>query len=164
MELYHSTNQEITKIETGRFGEFLFFAGSAYLAHGSIAYKIEIEEENLISSAQIFDQENAEQILEDEIKEVMEACSCKEQTAMSLIEESITYHELLKARLENGKLTYEEYEELIENCGEVEWDIQTIIALCAKKLGYEGVVINDEHGSSYMINMTGKESKLKRIK
>ena len=141
MELYHSTNQEITKItKDGRFGCFLFFGNSmSGKSHGDIVYKLEIEEDLLIEANSIFYQENSYELLKEEIKEVQELCGVDEQTAMSYIDES------------------DYYQVCDEESAEISWDIQRITAKCAKKMGFLGVAVSDEHGTSWMIDMLDKK-------
>jgi len=145
MELYHSTNIEITKItKNGRFGYFLFFGDSqSGKSHGDIVYKLEIDEEILINASSIFYQENSYELLKREIEEVQELCSVDEQTAMNYIDES------------------DHYPVIDSESAEISWELQLIAARCAKKLGYAGVGVKDEHGISWMIDMSDK--KLHRV-
>lgn len=96
-------------------------------------------EEIQIPRREIFDQENAEQILQNEIKDVMLVCNCKEEEAMNLIEKSLLYSELLEMQLKNNQLSYEEYQLLFRGVDDVEDYLTATVALCIKKLSLRRV-------------------------
>ena len=147
MELYHTTSQEIDSINAnGAFGSGLFFS-SEPVHGGGIIYTIDSSEIQIIDAKLLFYQDNSDILCADIIKQVQNLCGCNEETAQNYLDESDSYQV-----------------NTIEG-GEISWKLQRLTMECAKKLGFDGVKVRDEHGSSYLIDMFGKEKEfdLKRI-
>lgn len=141
MELFHTSPTAITKVtEIGRFDEFLFFSTNVYVmtAGESVTYKIEIDEDNLISAGSLFYHDDAEK-LDDLVNEFCRRFDVDENTAEEIISE--------RQQLDGAD-------------AETDWDIQLFTARAAKILGFRGVRVQDEQGSAYMIDMLGNESEL----
>lgn len=140
MEIYHTSPVKITEINKwGRFGEFLCFAGKPYkmTACKFFTYKIDIDEDEIISASKLFYHPDAEK-LNGIIEEVMSLLDCDEDESVRQIEQRAEY------------------------CGDAEksWDIQALSAKAGKILGYRGVAMPDEQGICYMIDMLGMEAEL----
>lgn len=145
MQLIHTSPTEITCIDTfGRFGEFLFFASDTYVmtAGDYFTYTIELDEGEVIRAGQLFFHEDAEK-LADLVAEVATRFDIDEDDAEALIEES-------KSILDIG----------INVEADDMWDIQHYTARAAKMLGFRAVAVTDEQGTSYMVDMLGREGEL----
>ncbi|TFH85280.1 hypothetical protein EQG41_18375 [Billgrantia azerbaijanica] len=148
IELYHSGG-DIRRIDdSGRFGSFLFFS-SERQPHGEIDYRVEIDPDDIIDSESIFYQEGSGDLLDPLIKRVMEIAKVDEDAAIELIEQKTDPHELDHIAPEDA--------------AELSFDIQRITAEAARELGFKGVAVPDEHGTSYMLDMAGKESEMVRV-
>ena len=151
MELIHTSPVEIKEInKSGRFGEFLFFSCDEYSmnGHNYIAYSTEVDEDEIIEASQLFYQHDSKEVA-DIIEEVAERFNVDIETAEGLIDESINIYDVDGIDLEDE--------------AEISWDIQLYTAKVAKKLGYRGVAVEDETGTSYMIDMSGRENALVRL-
>lgn len=138
--LYHCTSNPITEIdEYGRFGEFLFF-GSSPSHMGEVTYQLEIDtDENkglIIDCGRFFYREDCSK-LDDIVSEVMNLADCDEDQAQEYLSQRDHVSD-----------------------AELDWDIQGLTAKAAKILGFRGVAVPDEYGTSYMIDMLGLESEL----
>lgn len=138
MELFH-TGSKIEKITSnGRYGEFLFF-GASDCHYGDVTYKIEVSEEKIIDPNTFFYRDDCEK-LESIVAEVMELAECDEDEAEEYLSQRESHTD-----------------------ADIDWDIQALTAKAAKTLGYRGVEIPDEHGTSYMIDMLGHEDELEEV-
>lgn len=136
MELFHNSPAEIKNINRfGKFEYFLFFASSS-CHYGDATYTIEIDEDEIIDCNSFFYREDYE-LLNDIVAEVMDRLGCDEDEAQ----------EYLSQRAHAGD-------------SDTDWWIQLMTAKCAEKLGYRGVEVPDEHGTSFIINMLGREAEL----
>lgn len=147
IELFH-TGGEIKEInKLGTFGEFLFFSCSVYkMAAGTVnVYKIEVNEDDFIRAGSLFYHEDAEK-LDGLVSEFCEKYGVDEDTAEEIISERAN--------------AWDE----IEDCdADISWDVQHFTARAAKILGYRGVIVQDEQGGAWMIDMLGRESELELI-
>jgi len=50
--------------------------------------------------------------------------------------------------------------DFMPDTAELDWYIQKLSGEAANEIGYQGVALKDEHGTSYMVNMLGKEKDL----
>lgn len=152
MELFHTSPTEITAIDQhGRFGEFLFFADSEYVttAGTHVTYKIEVADSDIIEASSLFFHQGAEK-LEGLVTQLAERFDVSESDAEKLIDESISIYDL-DCNVE------------AEDLAEASWDIQLATARAAKILGYRGVVVSDEQGAAYMIDLLNREAELFRL-
>jgi hypothetical protein len=102
-------------------------------------------DEEFIRAGSIFYQESAvnNPELDEVVETVMEAFSVDEDTAEELISERINIFDVKD-----------------DACADDSWLMQYFTAYAAKALGFRGVAISDEYGSSYMIDMLGRENEL----
>lgn len=149
MQLFHTSPVEITSINTlGRFGEFLFFAHGEYVmtVGNYIAYTIEVDDDAIIRAGHLFHHENSEQ-LSGLVAEVAARFGIEEEDAESLIEESKSIYDI-DSNVE------------AEDLADASWDVQHYTARAAKLLGFRAVAVSDEQGTSYLVDMLGREAEL----
>lgn len=149
--LYHSSPDSKLKVtKSGRFGEFLFFGSSTGMGPGAGGhnYRIEVPKEEIIEASSLFFQEDASK-LDGLVKKVMAQFSVDQEMAMGLIDQTVNVYDVA------DKLGID-----IADISDVSYDLQKMAAQAAQKLGYRGVEVPDEHGTSWMIDMLGKESEL----
>ncbi|NYT25412.1 hypothetical protein H0A73_17565 [Alcaligenaceae bacterium] len=142
MQLFHTSPAEITSINgLGLFGSFLCFSENVYVmtAGEHVAYRLEIDEDDIIEAGQLFYHDDAEK-LDGLVARVMDMLDCDEGEAIEQIEQRADF------------------------CGDADdsWEIQHISAQAARLLGYRGVSMQDEQGTVYMIDMMGRENELER--
>jgi hypothetical protein len=152
LTLYHCSHEEITAIhDDGNFGSFLFF-GDEPSHYGDVIHSIDIDlDEEVIKAGSIFYQENAvnNPALDAVVQKVMEVFSVDEETADDLISERISSFTFFT------ELGYS-----AQDCANNSWMMQYYTACAAEALGFRGVAVNDEYGTSYMINMLSREHEL----
>ena len=151
MELFHTSPTKITEINSrGRFGSFLFFSGEAYCMGpwSVITYKLEIDEDQIISARRLFWHEDAEK-LAGLVEDLATRLGCDADTAEALIEETTSIYDVADDLGIDA-----------EDLADISWDIQHISAKAACLLGFRGVAVSDEQGASFMINMIGHEAEL----
>ena len=137
--IYHNSPVKIDKIDKkGKFGEFLFFSSDEDAYAGKHTYSVDISKDDIIDASRLFYHDDAEK-LSDIVEDVSETLGVDKEIAESLLEES--------------KTTYDVEEIDPEDAGEDGWYVQKKTAESAKKLGYKGVAVEDEFGTSYMIDM-----------
>ena len=154
LELFHTSPNRIAEINSrGRFGSFLFFSCRAYSmsAREVITYKIEIDEEQIIPASRLFWHEDAEK-LSNLVAELAERLGCDTDTAEELIEEKTSIFDVA------GDLGLD-----AEDFGDLSWHIQHVSAKAARILGFRGVSLSDEQGTSYMIDMAGHSADLDEV-
>jgi len=143
MELFHTSPEAITTIHsTGRFGEFMFFSSSVYVmsAGETVTYKLDLDDDQIIEAGSIFYQEGSDsEAMQQLVAEVAARFDVDEDTAAELIGEEAS---------------------LFDVCDDVDsddsWDLQHFTARAARLLGFTAVVVEDEQGTAYMIDMTHK--------
>lgn len=144
MELFHTSHSEITSInQLGLYDEFLCFSSKTYVmtARSYVVYKIEIDEDQLITAGHLFYHEDADK-LSELVAEFCRRFDVDEDTAEEIISE-------------RQQLDTDEADDLNA--------VQLFTARAAKLLGYRGCVMTDEQGSLYMIDMLGREAELEMI-
>ncbi|MDY7559984.1 hypothetical protein QN366_04720 [Pseudomonas sp. CCC3.2] len=149
MELIHTSPAEITSIHMhGRFNEFLFFSDSEYVmtAGTHFAYKIEVSDDSIIEAGRLFHHEDASK-LAVLVAKLATRLGIDADAAEALIEESVSIFDI-DSNVE------------AEDLADASWDIQLFTARAAKLLGFRGVEVSDEQGTSYMIDMLGRELEL----
>lgn len=139
MQLYHTSPSPITEISpAGTFGSHLCFSSHVYqMCIGeAVVYSIEISDDDIIDASSLLHHPDAE-LLDDIIAEVARIADCDTDTAEDYITQS-------------------------DDPGDAElsWDIQRLTAEAAGVLGYRGVAAQDEQGTVYLIDMSGRESEL----
>lgn len=149
MKLFHTSPAPITRVSRGgRFGSCLFFSCKPYsMSVGDvITYSIEIDDAELISARELFYHELAAE-LEPIVNEVAARCGVDAETAEKLIE---------------GRVTMWDIETSVDadDVAEADYDVQHAAARCAVLLGYRGVSLLDEQGTSYLIDMFDRECEL----
>ncbi len=140
---YHTSPVAIKEINRcGRFDSFLFFS-LGHHEHGNgvcdeRVYRVEVEEDSILEASRMWyehDDESAK--VKSVIEDVMDLLGVDYDEALLYLDES----------------------EQVDDAG-ASWDMQALTAKCAVALGYRGVAVTDEHGTSYMIDMLGRESEL----
>ncbi|SSW71969.1 hypothetical protein AVE30378_04860 [Achromobacter veterisilvae] len=151
MKLFHTSPNEISTITSaGRFGSFLFFSARIYTmtAGEAVVYSLEIDDDSIVEAGRLFYHEDAAR-LQPLVDELAARLDIEEATAEALIEESMTAHDLAGIDMEDA--------------GDLSWDVQHFTARAAALLGYRGVAVRDEQGTSYLIDMAGREADLVRV-
>jgi len=146
MKLYHTSPNEITKIEKyGFFDDMLFFSEEPYemSAKETILYSIEIQEESILDISKLFYDHEAKEIKEI-LGHVMNVLDIDEETASNLLDDSTSSYDI----------------EIDMEPGEAGWFIQTQQGHIARHLGYMAASGQDEQGDVYIVPMYGKESLL----
>ena len=153
LELFHTSPNAIKEInDRGRFGSFLFFSSNVYHTHcraESFVYKIEIDEDEIVSARQIFRHHEINDVLQSIIDDVMDRYGVDEDVAMGLIDEDENIYD---------------YIDDPEEAAEESWNVQLYTASAAQALGYRGVAVSDEQGTAYMIDMIERKKELKLFK
>jgi hypothetical protein len=155
--LYHGSHKKITKIETDYnpyriFGSFLFFGDRKTAeSHGDYLYAIDDDkiELDIISPRHFYyeafnnkkDINEVLEILKEFEDEIMCLCNCDRETAEEYLDETQFYND----------------------DAEKSWEIQHIQAQAAVACSYDGIDVEDEHGTSTMIDMSNKKIALKEI-
>jgi hypothetical protein len=146
LELYHCSHEAIRAIhDDGAFGSFLFF-GTEPSHYGHVVHSISVDlDQEVIKAGSIFYQENAvnNPALDAVVKKVMEVFGVDEDTAEELISERMSVFDVNE-----------------DASGDDAWLMQYYTACAAEALGFGCVAISDEYGTSYMINMLGREHEL----
>lgn len=153
MQLFHTSPTEIQEIDgLGRFDSFLFFSSNVYVTTKSdyVVYSLDIDEDSLIEAGQLFYHEDAEK-LKPLVAALAARADVSEAVAESLIEESVNLFDL--DEINQGDMS---------DLADLAWDIQTYSARAAVLLGFRGVIVSDEQGTAYMINMLGHENEMVR--
>lgn len=135
MKLFHTSPKEITEIN--RFGTFydcLFFSVEPYsMSVGEvITYSIDAENMDFVNASALHDDEI--------IAEIADRFEIDEDSAESLLDssDSVWNHDFADA--------------------DADWYIQAKRGECAKKMGFDGCLDEDEQGGVYIIPMMGRES------
>lgn len=134
MELYHgSADENLKTIETfGTIFDGIFALTDSNPSHGNgIIYKLEVDDEKVLTNYAL----NYE-IEHDLVKSVFEAVVGEDASWQAVIEDSAEFVD-----------------------AESSWEAQRLRGKVAKKLGYDAVEMNDEHGRSYLV----LSAKIKRI-
>lgn len=149
--LYHGSIVGVDKIDPhyGVFGPNLFFSPEkdAALSHGEKLYQIDVSEDDIIDRSSLFYEEDVESKLSDILNEIAEDYGVDIDTAMGLLDES--------EHIQDVENTYD------GDIGEADWELQVRAGEAAEKLGYKAISMEDEHGTSYMVNMLNSGYDLK---
>ncbi len=141
MEILHTSPEKIERInKNGVFDDILFFSDDEYVMTACTnyyLYKLNVDRSNLIETCMLDD--------ESTFNEVSEALNIDVETAIDLICERKTTYEL---GLDSDDSIY----------------IQTMIGLCAKRMGFIGAIATDEQGTVYIVPMSDNLHLLKLVK
>ena len=161
---YHTSPEEIGAItEGGRFGPRLFFSeGEPYVmtAGPHVTYGMDIKANEILDAGRIFAVEGSEKTLKANISAVKKMVpGIDDDTAMELLDESVSVFDLA-APEDTGSVA--RYLNSLDGAdlADLSWDLQLETARAANELGYRGVAVADEQGTSYLINMTGRNREL----
>jgi hypothetical protein len=152
-EYFHGSPQPIEQInDLGRFGSHLFFSGrpDAASTHGEHLYKISMPDSDIIDASSLFYQKDSGK-LSGFVEDLSEDLGVDEETAENLISQKISLYDVDGLDLD------------AEEIAEKDWDIQGITAKAAKLLGFRGVAVPDEYGTSYMVDMIGRDNELRPV-
>ncbi len=135
MKLFHTSPKEIAKISRfGAFDDCLFFSAEPYsMSIGEvITYSIDAENMNFVNACDLSDDEV--------VAEIADRFDIDADLAESLLDgsDSVWNHEFADA--------------------ENDWYIQAKRGECAKKMGFDGCLDEDEQGGVYIVPMFGRES------
>jgi len=139
MKLFHTSPKEITKIDRfGTFDDCLFFSVEPYsMSVGEVVtYSIDAENMSFVGAGDLTDAEI--------VAEIAERFDIDEDLAESLLDgsDSVWNHDFADA--------------------ENDWYIQAKRGECAKKMGFDGCLDEDEQGGVYIIPMLGREAILNK--
>lgn len=150
--LYHTSPKKIVegtiKNYCGMFGTFLFFSNQEYvMSEGkTFLYSIEVDEDDIFEASLLFYEENCH-LADSIVKETQEYFSVDEETAQSLLDGSLSSHDI----------------ENFEADGLASLELQLLSAKACAALGYKVIESRDEQGTCYMIDMFERESELTLI-
>ncbi len=142
---FHTSPTAITEVRTdGLFGSFLFFSLEAgeHEAGGNdqIIYKTEISDGEIIEAGSMFfEHDSTQECLRSIIEEASDLLGVSTDEAADYLDES-------KSEWDIDGMD-----------GDTSWARQLLTARAALALGYRGVEIEDEHGTSYMIDMSKQD-------
>jgi len=146
VKLFHCSHEAIRAInDDGTFGSFLFF-GTEPSHYGHVVHSISVDvDEEVINAGSIFYHEGAlnNPALDAVVKKVMELFGVDEDTAEKLISERMSVYDIREG-----------------SCADESWLMQYYTACAAEALGFRCVAISDEYGTSYMLDMLGREHEL----
>ena len=141
MQLFHPSPEQITTItDDGRFYGFLFFATRPYVmtAGSYVTYEIDLDDNDVINARSLFYHEEAGK-LDGLVAEFCRRFGVDEDTAEDIIAER---------------------EQLDSDDGADQFEVQAFTARAARLLGFRAVLVSDEQGSAYMVDMLGREADL----
>lgn len=147
--LYHTSPTPITEIRTdGRFGGALFFSPRPYhmTAGDAITYTIDASDISVTDASSLFFDDNADR-LDVYVQQLADRLGIDTDTAEALIDESTTVYDI-DADIDPADLA------------DVAWDVQAYTFACAKELGFDGVIVSDEQGSAWIIEMADRADSL----
>jgi len=145
--VYHTSPGKIASINSsGLFDDGLHFSNKPYsmtAAKNPTTYKMKINDADYISAQQI-PYHNDYSKIDNVVKEIANRYNVSDDVALDLISENKSIYDI------DG----------IENYGDASWDIQRAGLNAAKRLGYKGLIGNDEQGATYLTSMAGREKDL----
>ncbi|NBW20866.1 MAG: hypothetical protein EBR82_74180, partial [Caulobacteraceae bacterium] len=145
--VYHTSPGKIASINSnGLFDDGLHFSNEPYVmtaAKNPTLYKMKVNDADYIPAQQIPYHDDYSKI-DNVVKKIAKRYNVSDDVALDLISENKSIYNI------DG----------IENYGDASWDIQRAALDAAKKLGYKGVIGNDEQGATYLTSMAGREKDL----
>ncbi len=181
-KLYHTSPEEIREIhDEGLFGSQLFFASEPYYMVNDInkasIYEIDADEDDFLDVNRIpyIDMEEYEKI-QPIIEDIKKLTGVDDEEAVNLLserydissfyndlEDYVTFYEDQDQNEEEKSRKKELYKKLSKkDLGDISWAIQKFAGMAAKALGYKGAQLTDEQGTSYLIDMKGREKELRK--
>lgn len=145
MVLYHTSPEEIKKPhDEGRFGEGIFFSHQPYYMtekDDPWLYEMDEDEDETIDASSFFYRDDWAKIspIVDKIEKKL---NVDFDTASGLLDGSVNIWDL------DLDLDISE-----EKKADFDWDLQKYAGEAAKLLGYKGVRLKDEQGTSYLMNI-----------
>lgn len=150
IDLFHTSPDEITKInKDGRFGTGLFFSSEPYVMTGAKnpkTYRMSLSKDDVIDVGRFFYHEDS-RLLQPIVEEISERFDVDQETAEALLSQEKTLWET-ESNLDP------------EDIAEADWDMQKYGLEAAKLLGYRAAEMRDEQGTSYLVDMEGREQDL----
>ena len=135
--LYHGSNEKIesAKKHGGAFGDFLFFSDSKESAesHGDVVYEMDEDDLDICEPCNFVRYD-----VDKFVEEIQELCS-------------VDYDEA--------------HDFLCEHDFNIEFalEIQEIIGRACQHIGFDGIAVDDEHGTSYMIDISKHYNKMVKL-
>lgn len=154
--MYHTSPEDIKEpYEYGRFGKGIFFSSDPYYMttkDNPSLYSLEVNEDDVVDASSFFYRDDYKK-LDPIVEEIMERFGVDEDTAQDL--------------LSGHKSIFDVADEIpdfdIEEAGEWQYDLQKLAGEAAELLGYKGVYLVDEQGSTAMMNIFDVFDKLRKI-
>lgn len=136
--------------------DLVLFFGLEASHYGSVTYSIEICEDALIEASHIpyLDLQSLEK-LAPVLSQVVQQMKCTE-------EEAYDYLAHIRCPSASDQELYDN-PELAHQLAEQSWDLQHLAGEAGKTLGYRGVILPDEYGYSYLIDMANREDELNLV-
>lgn len=160
IKLFHTSNDDIQKIDnrTDRpFGSNLFFSADKQKHGGKIEYSVEVDKDKILDPKRLFYDDDIDATKVDSfVDDIVDKLGVDRDAAEDLLSQRKSLSDFYDELNERMGLDY-------EDVAEFDWWIQKLTGESAKALGYRGVAMPDEHGTSYLIDMLGRESELKKI-
>lgn len=142
IETFYHTSMErvITPVEQA-YGKWLFFGGDVYWCNGlsSFFHAVEIDDSRIIEASMLWYEDDTS-ALAPIVADVMRVIGVDEETACDLLDESTTVDDIA------GDLDMDSMDVIDNNIY-----MQKMTANASEALGYLGVAITDENGTSYML-------------
>lgn len=158
---YYHLGGKVTKIKNIEpFNGFLFFLhqtiGSGPSGRGDAAYRVKLSANDIIDASDIinpYDHEDKnEAVLGDILEEIEDLIGVDREDAVDLLTERKSLSEYDSSEISSSL-----------DLGQLDWMLQGLTAKAARKLGYKAVNVEDEHGSSFMIDLLGNEDLLNEV-
>lgn len=144
--IYHTSPSTITKpSKIGRFGEFVFFSADVYAmteAANPVVYGIKEDDLKIVEACSMAFIENFDVVCADIINDVAAMFDVDFDTAHDILTEG-------------------ESEWNYDCDAEKSWDRQKLTAKAAKLMGFDGVQVEDEQGTAYMISIVDQFDKMR---
>ena len=155
---YHGSSTAIEKItKDGLFGSGLFFGQDLETgrSHGGVTpwvYRVDIDPDEILEACALFHDDGWEKI--DHLpKNLAKELEIEEELAEGLIDETAN-------RFQRSVLFDLFPDKSSDFLADLSWKLQKIAGEAAIILGFRGVALDDEHGTSYLIDMLGREKEL----
>jgi hypothetical protein len=143
---FHTSTEGIKEPnEEGRFGKGIFFSNQPYyMAHSEnpSLYSLDINEDDVIDASSFFYRDDYKK-LDPIVKKIMKQFGVDEDTAQNLLSGHSSLYDLAD--------DIENFDYL--EAGEGEWDLQKYAGEAAELLGFKGVNLRDETGTSTLMNI-----------